>query len=321
MSDDRVRKVTGDEDGSPKSRTQRLVEMFQRQGAETAQQQATTDARQAFVTKAQQLGQATAGLWTESVVQQLLRLAAEAVAQAERAAQLTDPSNPFAQAQVVESLRAQLRQIALTLNPPQEVVTTPAFQQLMDSLRPRGAKAQETGFDRETMMKGKTRADVLNRQVHESVNEADRATAKQRVARLTHAGADPASIERAQKTLAQLSRLMRKRHKKKAQVDENGNVTEVTEPLTQAEVEELANAALELMRTLREEFAPKWAPAQQPWFLNAADNEVYSIILAVAPKELFAETEAWGRMQELRSGEEVFTLRAADKLADAVRRK
>ena len=71
---------------------------------------------------------------------------------------------------------------------------------------------------------------------------------------------------------------------------------------------------------MREEIAPKWAPDQQPWLLQEADRQVFDILLAVIPKELFEETAAYQDIQDLRKGDQIFTLRAADKLTEAARR-
>ncbi len=321
MADDRIRGIAADESGGAKSRTQRLVELFQRQADGAGAGGAPADARAAFVAQVQQLDRASAGQWSAAAVDQLYRLAGEALTLAEKAALAALPDNPFGQAQQVEALRSQLHQLLVSLNPPPEIVASPAFYELMEQLRPRTGKPEESDFSRQSQMKGKVRADVLNRQVHDAVTDADRRAAKQRVQRLSEAGANQTTVEHAARTLAQLARALKKKTRKKLKPGELDEVEDSAPVATAEEIKELADAALEVMKTLREELAPKWAPAQQPWFINAADNEVYAIILAVVPKELFAETEAWGEMQNLRAGQEVFSLRAADKTAEALRRK
>ena len=87
------------------------------------------------------------------------------------------------------------------------------------------------------------------------------------------------------------------------------------------EMMELFSAkALETMKVLREEIAPQWAPEQQPWLMQEADKQVFSILLATADKSILEETQAWEQIQDLRKGNAVFTLRAADKLTEAAAR-
>jgi len=322
MTDDRIEALHLEKS---QNRTQRLVEMFQQQqlGGVGGDDE---DLRAEFVKKVQRLAQGKGSAWTPHTVKDLTKLVAKILEQLRKDAARADPSNPFAQHQALENIRAMMRQLMMTMNPPQEVIDNPEFQELMDQLRPKAAKLHKTGFERETMMKGQVRSDVLNRQVSEAVNQADRLATDKRIATIKQTGGDRLAIENASKSLLAMARVIQRRKKKrKKAVDESGEAGEVAETapeeeLTKEEAELLASLALDVMRTLREEIAPRWAPDKQPWLMNAADNEVYAILLAVADRELFEETEAFGDMQDLRTGQEVFTLRAADKVGEAVSR-
>jgi hypothetical protein len=320
MADDRIEALQLEKS---QNRTQRLVEMFQQQqqGGVGGDDE---DVRAEFAKKVQRLAQGKGSAWTPHTVKDLAKLVAKVLEQLRQQAKGNDPSNPFAQHQALENIRAMMRQLMTTLNPPQEVIDSPEFQELMDQLRPKAAKLHKTGFERETMMKGQVRNDVLNRQVSEAVSQADRLATDKRITTVRQTGGDRIAIENASKSLLAMARVIQRRKKKrKKKVDESGEAGEVTEAeevLTPEEAELLASLALDVMRTLREEIAPRWAPDKQPWLMNAADNEVYSILLAVADRELFEETEAFGDMQDLRAGQEVFSLRAADKVGEAVSR-
>jgi hypothetical protein len=322
MADDRIEALQLEKS---QNRTQRLVEMFQQQqqGGVGGDDE---DVRAEFAKKVQRLAQGKGSAWTPHTVKDLAKLVAKVLEQLRQQAKGNDPSNPFAQHQALENIRAMMRQLMTTLNPPQEVIDSPEFQELMDQLRPKAAKLHKTGFERETMMKGQVRNDVLNRQVSEAVSQADRLATDKRITTVRQTGGDRIAIENASKSLLAMARMIQRRKKKrKKKVGDSGEAGEVAEAadeiLTAEEAELLASLALDVMRTLREEIAPRWAPDKQPWLMNAADNEVYTILLAVADRELFEETEAFGEMQDLRTGQEVFTLRAADKVGEAVSRK
>jgi len=236
-------------------------------------------------------------------------------------AQRQDPNNSWAHENAVEAMRGHLREIFGTLDPPEEALESADYMTLMEMLNPAMTKLMEEGYTDEAIIKGAVRADVLNRQVSEAVTEADKTASARRVDSARRAGLDAVAVSSATKSLLAMIRLVKKRQKKKAksvnEVGESGDVTAVTKE----EAEELSSLALDVMRTLREEYAPRWAPSQQPWFLHAADQEVYNVLLSVVPEGLFQETQAYGEMQNLRSGNQVFTLRAADKLNEAMKRK
>ena len=86
-------------------------------------------------------------------------------------------------------------------------------------------------------------------------------------------------------------------------------------------MELFSEKALQTMQTLKEEIAPKWAPEKQPWLMRQATQHVFEILLAAVDEALLAETQAWDALQDLRKGDAVFTLRAADKLVEAAARR
>jgi hypothetical protein len=236
-----------------------------------------------------------------------------------------DPNNSWAHEHAVEAMRGHLREIAAGLDPPPEALESADHKSLMDMLNPAMKRHSDAGYTEEAILKGAVRADVLNRQVSEAVANADKSVTARRIEAARHAGLDAVAVSSATKSLLTMIRLVKKRRKKKAKSVDNeiDDVAETSEStaVTKEEAEELSSMALDIMRTLREEYAPRWAPAQQPWFLNAADQEVYNILLSVVPEGLFQETQSYGEMQNLRAGNEVFTLRAADKIGEAVKRK
>jgi hypothetical protein len=301
-------------------RPEDVADAYQRETDEEQEQ----DAFRQFAKQATSLARIKAAAWTVRQINALRNLLDRAIAEAEARAELVGVNNPYAKQQALENVLGQLRKIMAALEPPPEIAESEEFQALMKKLGPHLPDRNESDFSRRSIMSKKVRSDVLNRQVNEAVRLADKRAARQRADRMAAAGASVQEIQSAAATLQQLARMLKKRRKKK-----KGNVAEPDEvaeagseyELTVEDAEELAFMGLELMQTLREELAPAWSPEQQPWMVNAADNEVYAIILAAIPKELFEETQAFGKMQDLRAGQEVFTLRAADKLSEAARRK
>ncbi|MBI5511683.1 MAG: hypothetical protein HY903_23245 [Deltaproteobacteria bacterium] len=279
----------------------------------------------AFAEITQRLAKAAATSFTPSIARQLESLARSVLRDAERQAYRLDPNNTYVHDQMVETARSQMRQLAAAMNPPGEILESADFQKLLETLHPAAKKLHEEGYTNEALIRGSVRGDMMNRQVQEAVTEADKSATERRVDSARRSNLDVAAIANATRTLMGMARLIKRRTKKK-KVSDSDEVSETTETVdsgevTREEAEELCGKALDVMRVLREEFAPRWAPAQQPWFVNAADQEVYSILLSVVPEELFKQTQAFEDMQELRSGDQVFTLRAADKLGEAVKRK
>jgi len=249
----------------------------------------------------------------------LARLADEALKEAEKEAAAHNPDNPFAQYQALEAARAQMRAMLQAVHLPEELASSFDYIKLLKDLSPKDARGEENEYRRRTAMQGKVRAGVLERQVHESIEQADKAATLKRTAAAQKAAADQVSTQVAQKSFLKAVKDMRKK-KRAQQAEVSLDDTQAAPVVSRGDAEELAEMALETMRTLREEVAPRWAPSQQPWLLNAADKEVFETCLAVIPKELFEETAAFAGIQDLRRGQGAFTTRAADKAQDAVRR-
>ncbi len=253
--------------------------------------------------RVQGLRKGAGSAWSPGDVMDLLRGAREALDEIAQSASAAD--NPHALWQTVEATRAQARQLLLSLSPPPEIFESAEFQALLDLLSPH-RRAADARSDK-PILRGKARSDLLNRQIQEAVAQADRHALAKRAK-------EPGATTRA-RSLTQLARVLKKRQNKKGAGEVTGEVE-----VTREEAEELATLALDVMRALREELAPRWQPAQQPWFVNAADHEVYTIVLGVLPKELFHATQAFAAMQNLRKGDGVFQFRAGDKTSDALKR-
>ncbi len=86
------------------------------------------------------------------------------------------------------------------------------------------------------------------------------------------------------------------------------------------DVELVADRAYVLMRELRNELSPSWKPEEVPRWLNAGDKYVFDVALAIVPKELFEATAGYEGIQDLRKQQSVLTLRAAEQMAQGVRR-
>ena len=219
------------------------------------------------------------------------------------------------------SVRDALAQIFATIEPPPEIAESEEFLALQDLLFPQRRsheQARTTGFEKESKISGKMRLDILNRQVGEAVRKAMQRVAQKRVDSARQAEADNIALTNAAMNLqVRVRELAKKQRKRKKQAA--GDPDAVEEPLiTTEEAEELMQLGLEAMQVLREEIAPDWAPDMQPWFLQNADSEVYSILLSVIPEELFQQTQAYQGMQDLRKGEQVFRPRAELAIEDAL---
>ena len=303
MSDKRIDAIADDESGG--ARSQRLVDMFE---DFMADQESTKNAFKSFSQKALSLKEAKADQWSPKDVKSLTKLADASVTQAKSKAAEMMPNNPHAIDQAQDAAIDNMSGLFHTLQPPPHIAESAEFQALMKKFKPREEKKvampEDSNFVRSETLPPKIREDILNRQVEESVDEADKlATGKRRTKLRESLGREPEGDEC--QTFKQSAKAL-KRGKR---------------PLTPEGAEDLAQKGLETMQTLREEIAPRWAPSQQPWLLNQADNEVYHTCLAGVPKELFESTEAFEGMQELRRGEEAFSTRAADATTQALGKK
>lgn len=300
------------------SRAERLLQGFQEDHHEEVVE-ADTQPVKAFAQLAQRMHRAKPMAWLGRGIRQGFLLSARRAlrkAKIEAFGSEIEETEDLPAHHHVEMVRLRLRELANTLEPPPEVMQSLEFQELMDLLRPRGAKFNKSAFSHETGLQGKIRNDVMNRQVQEAVQEAMRLVAKKRMEQA-------ASAEQAKNATHQIvQNLQKKIQQIKKRLKQHSSNKDEPQPtaISQEEIDELAEEALEIMRTLREEIAPRWAPEQQPWLLNAADNEVFQIVLAVVPKSLFEQTEAYEQMQNLRAHQAVFTLRAADRTSEAMGR-
>ena len=92
------------------------------------------------------------------------------------------------------------------------------------------------------------------------------------------------------------------------------------EEVEPADVELVADRAFVLMQQLREQLSPSWKPEEIPRWISSGDKYVFDLALAAVPKELFEQTNAFQGIQDLRKQQQVFTLRAEDRTAEAARR-
>src|SRR3989442_7574210 len=107
-----------------------------------------------------------------------------------------------------------MRQLVLTLHPPAELVASPEFQALLDLLRPRAGSAERSGLAEAPVLRGKTRLDVLNRQVQEAVDSASQRAAARRVEAAQRAGGECAALTA--HALLAMARALQQRRKKQS---------------------------------------------------------------------------------------------------------
>ena len=309
---------------------QHRVQEEQQQRDQQARQD-DSDAYQALTGRLQAIKSGRAPFSMQRLME-IQRLVNKYLAKLEAQAQANNPSNPYAQSQIVARGRDRVRVLLESLDPPPEVSDSAEFRELMELLAPAGAYtpfAAQTSFDRRSMLQNGFRKQFLARQVNEAIDRASKLAAQRAKNSAARPSADAVDPAVAAMTLSQMARYFRKKSlkgKKEAEAEAadvgvETDAVEFDEPLfTDEEVELFAQRALETMQALREEIAPQWSPDQQPWLVNQADEEVFGIVLAAIPQELFKQTEAYQQMQNLRSGEEVFTLRAADRTTEAAGR-
>jgi len=273
-----------------------------------------------------QLNTMPADAWGASDVRDLEAVITAALGRAERDAELAHHGNPFEKQQALNGARLRMRMLVQTLQPPTEL--TEVLRLLWQRLRAPDA-SDLSSFARRTILNSKTRQDVMNRQIEESVDEADERAAARRVQavdaeaqRRGSRGEGAESDSESQRDsgsrtgLASATgeppptlKLMLRTLKKKRRA------------IGQQDAEQVAALAFDAMRVLRDEIAPRWSPETQPWMLNTADTHIFQSVLGVIPEALFKETNAYEGMQSLRAGEHAFGLRAADFIADAAARK
>lgn len=259
--------------------------------------------------KVQALNRKASSEWTSDDYRELERLAEMLLADAENQAKQHFTDNPFARQQSIEAAKLQLRMLLQSLEPPAELLEL--FTKLWlraQSLDPNDLST----YLKKSIMTSGTRRDVMNRQVEEAVDEADRHATEKRVEAIErdagqggqqrHEG-DEAPPDKKQ-SFKQTLKVLRKKRRE----------------IAHADVIDAADKALDTMRTLRELVAPRWAPETQPWLLNTADTHVYQTLLAVVPEQLLKETNAYQGIQNLRAGQHAFSSRASGKLEEGAQR-
>jgi hypothetical protein len=273
------------------------------------------------LTQATKRGRHLAGLpaykWSSGLIRGLAAAAERALAEVGAKSRADDLRDEYAVMQGALAVRAQLRRLVRGLKPSAEVAESDDFQELLELLWPKGAARRgRSSFGRGSELKGHIRREVMVQLIQESIRDASR-QAKQ-----MQTGAQGGSLNQfARMGLEQMARFLARKLRKKKKARQPGEVEEL-EDLELQELMELFSArALETMRYLREHVAPKWNPEQQPWVIANADSMVYDIVLAGIPEELFAETQAYQEIQDLRRQQAVYTLRAADKLTEATARR
>ncbi len=273
------------------------------------------------------------GPWSKAMLSNLQKAMYATMKKATQDVAALDRLDDYAIQQAAHLVRKQLRKMFQELNPPPEVMDSEEYQMLLALLFPE-THGENSGFKKgKSGMRGKVKGEVQQRQIGEAIEKLSRRAASKDKSQLSSDLGGMAQFSKM--SLEHMARMLRRRIKKsksKVGVDEDGNIAldgieDIEDPEALHEAKELQallnlfnEKALETMRLIREEIAPTWAPESQPWLVQSADRAVYDIVLAVIPKELFEETAAYQELQDLRRGQGVFTLRAADKLTEATRR-
>ncbi len=278
-----------------------------------------------------EMAQTKHGKWNKGMIRNLQKATQNVIKKSVSEAAALNRLDEYAVMSASTTVRNQIRKMISHLNPPPEILEGAEFQELMEMIWPSAVKREKNAFKRGSAMRGQVKSEMMQQQVKSALDKASRQAGKKSLANMQMGSGNLGGFS--QMAFEQMARaLKRAMKKKKAKFDENGNLA-IDEAAGLSEAEELEalrelqemmqifnSRALETMKSIREEFAPKWAPEQQPWLTQEADRQVYEIILAVIPKELFEETAAFQEIQDLRKGQHVFTLRAADKLTEAARR-
>lgn len=269
--------------------------------------------------------------WTPGMVKALAKTVEKLITTKQEALAASRSMSEYAVDTATNSLRMQIRQMMATLNPPPEVAGSDDFQGLMEMLWPPAMRRDAPHkFSRGSAIRGTVKDVVQHQLVHQALHQANQ-KAGQKLMQQGGQGINQNLMNQFGKmSLEQMSRFIRRKMKKlkKGKVlNENGEWEDMTDEERRRERRELQELmelfslkALETMRCLKEEIAPQWAPEKQPWMLQQGNQQIYDILLATADEEILAETQAWDEMQNLREGNAVFTLRAADKLTEAAAR-
>ncbi len=266
----------------------------------------------------------------------LTELVEEALEEARQRAEQQLQDQRYEVMRVVDAVKQQLKNLLDSLPP--EFSELEEWEQLQKKLLKSGERDDKNTFARGTQMNATTRKEVQLGEVKRWVAKTD-----------TKVGAIPPSItlQRKQKANADDGSVDADEKRGSAGAaevgavavsdgkDESGEAERLTfhnvcdgvrrrkrrgEELEPDDIELVADRAYVLMRELRNELSPSWKPEEVPRWLNAGDKYVFDLALATVPKELFEATAGYQGIQDLRKQQSVFTLRAAEQMAQGVRR-
>ena len=297
-----------------------------------AQAQAVTqddDLFQQVNHRVQKLRETPPSMWTRPMLRKLAETIGKLIELRKSLARKIDSKNSYAIDQAANAVRQQVRQLVNSLNPPPEIAESADFQHIIEQLWPKSMQRQGSEYERGSGMRGTIKEAVQIKLVRDAIEKATKQVARRGIGE--QMSAQPHLAQFARLGLEQMSRQIRRKLKalKRGKVvNEDGELEEMSDEERRErrrEIQELmelfSQAALDTMKEIRTEVAPKWAPEQQQWLIAHADKQVYDILLATAEEAMLAETQAWDEIQDLRSGQAVFTLRAADKLTEAAARR
>lgn len=271
-------------------------------------------------------------------LRQLTELIEEALEEAQRRAEQQFAEQRYEILRTVDAVKQQLKNLLDSLPP--EYSELSDWEALVKKLAKSGERDDRSSFARGTTMSGKVRAEVHQGEVKRWVSRVDTKVGgiSPRVgpARRGSIQDDDGSVDadrdpggQASGT-AELAPVTSDAPAKETEepgrltfhnvVDDMRRRKRRGEPVEPADVELVADRAYVLMRELRNELAPSWKPEEVPRWINAGDKYVYDLALAAIPKELFEATNAFQGIQDLRRQQQVFTLRAADQLAEGAKR-
>lgn len=270
--------------------------------------------------------------WTASRIRKLIATVALVIKEKREILASLNRADEYAIEQGTQAVLMQLRQAIHTLNPPAEMQEKEEFQELLELLLPPSMRrTAQSEFKRGSASRGQVKTAVSQQLLQQALQEASQKAGQKLLQQGAETGLTQGHAQFSRMSLEQMSRFIKrklKQLKKGKIINEDGELEDMTEEEKERERKELQELmelfsfkALETMRSVREEIAPRWVPERQPWLIRQADQQVFDILLATADRELLEETQSWDEIQNLREGNAVFTLRAADKLTEAAARK
>ncbi len=320
-------KIDGSDPGAAAKSTTNIASRIW-QNMVGGQQKSAQTAISDFAQEIQNLSGMDEAEWEGKDFKKLDKLALKAMDQAGEEAQELMQGNKHAVSQARKQAQSNMRKLAQALNPPPDVLESEEFAALSKKLGLRRGPREDSSFSRGSNLTGKVKADVRNATASAAVEKADVVATRNRVKELEDAGASEEELALAKKSfgrsIRELLRKKRKQEVKQADVEDVAVKTlgtmevlskALTPPTAQADP-----ASLDALKALREEIVPAWKPDSQPWLKHATMSEVYDTALAASPKELFSQTSAWDKIQDLRAGQAVLAPRAEGRIAEAVSR-